>query len=120
MKKNLIKTAKALRKNSTKAERLLWRNLRAKQLQGFKFRRQEPLGDYVVDFVCFEKRLVIEVDGGQHMIKVVKDKQRERWLKNQGFKILRFWNNEVLRNIEGVLEVIRRNCLFSSPPVGED
>ncbi|MDH4223349.1 MAG: endonuclease domain-containing protein [candidate division Zixibacteria bacterium] len=120
MKSNITKTAKTLRKKSTKAERLLWRNLRVKQIKGLKFRRQEPLGDYVVDFVCFEKRLVIEVDGGQLMIEVVKDKERERWLKKQEFKILRFWNNEVLTNIEKVLEVIRRNCLFSSPLVGED
>ncbi len=115
MKNNITKIAKTLRKNSTKAERLLWRNLRAKQIDGLKFRRQEPLGDYVVDFICFEKRLVIEVDGGQHMIKVVKDKERESWLKKKGFKILRFWNNEVLRNIEGILEVISRNCSDHPP-----
>lgn len=97
---NVVKT---LRKNSTKAERMLWKNLRTKQMEGFKFRRQEPIGNYVVDFVCFEKRIVREV---------IKDKQREKWLKKQGFKILRFWNNEVLRNIEGVIEVIRLNCLY--------
>ncbi|MCJ7496888.1 MAG: endonuclease domain-containing protein [candidate division Zixibacteria bacterium] len=106
---NVVKT---LRKNSTKAERMLWKNLRTKQMEGFKFRRQEPIGNYVVDFVCFEKRIVIEVDGGQHVREVIKDKQREKWLKKQGFKILRFWNNEVLRNIEGVIEVIRLNCLY--------
>jgi len=120
MKSKNTKLAKALRKNSTKAERLLWRNLKAKQIEGLKFRRQQPVGDYVVDFVCFEKRIVIELDGGQHMIEVIKDKEREKRLKKQGFKILRFWNNEVLRNIEGVLEIIRRNCLFSSPLAGED
>jgi very-short-patch-repair endonuclease len=116
----IVKTAKTLRKNSTRAERLLWRNLRAKQMRRFKFRRQEPIGDYIVDFVCFEKRLVIEVDGSQHMVDVARDKAREKWLQSQGFVILRFWNNEVLMNLEGVLETIRLTCLYHPtfvPPV---
>jgi len=113
---NIIRIAKNLRKKSTDAERLLWRHLRAKQLEGFKFRRQQPIGNYVVDFVCFENRIVIEVDGGQHAIEKEKDSERTKWLESQGFKILRFWNNEVLMNIEGVLEVIRENCLCHPPP----
>jgi len=103
MEKELIPRAKDLRKHMTDAEKLLWKYLRRRQL-GVKFRRQEPIGRYIVDFVCFEKRLVVEVDGGQHGGSY--DDERDRWLNMQGFKVLRFWNNEVLKNIEGVLEVI--------------
>ena len=99
--------AKNLRKRSTDAERMLWKHLRARQLDGLKFRRQEPMGNYVLDFICYEKELVIELDGGQHAIKKEDDAERDTWLKQQGFKVLRFWNNEVLMNIDGVLEVIR-------------
>jgi very-short-patch-repair endonuclease len=113
---NITQIAKNLRKTSTFAERLLWRHLRAKQVEGYKFRRQEPIGDYAVDFVCFEKRIIIEVDGSQHQIEKDKDKKRDKWFKEQGFRVLRFWNNEVLRNIEGVLELIRESCLDHPPP----
>ena len=116
MSRNIICIAKNLRRKSTNAEILLWRHLRAKQLEGFKFRRQQPIGNYIADFVCFEKQIAIEVDGGQHVLEKDKDKEREKWLKGQGFKILRFWNNEVLMNIEGVIEVIRENCLGHPPP----
>jgi very-short-patch-repair endonuclease len=107
-------TAKALRTNFTDTERLLWKYLRAKQMQGCKFRRQEPIGSYIVDFVCQEKRIVIEVDGGQHSTENKRDNKRDKWLKGQGYKVLRFWNNEVLANTEGVLEVIR-DCLNHPP-----
>jgi very-short-patch-repair endonuclease len=95
--------------------------LKSKNLEGIKFRRQEPIGDYIVEFVAFEKRLVIEVDGGQHA-KPEKDKdiRWDTWLSSQGFKVLRFWNNEVLQNLEGVLETIRVNCLHHpslTPPI---
>ncbi len=110
MHKPLIKTAKTLRNRSTDAEILLWKHLRAKQLEGIKFRRQQPIGRYIVAFVCFGRRIIIEVDGGQHS-EEGKDKARDAWLKMQGFKVFRFWNNEVLTNIQGVLEVIRNNCL---------
>jgi len=106
--KHLI--AKILRMNFTNTERLLWKYLRAKQMNGCKFRRQEPIGSYIVDFVCHKKRLVIEVDGGQHNIEREKDNERDKWLKEQGYKVLRFWNNEVLANTAGVLEVIM-DCL---------
>ncbi len=112
----LIKMAKALRKNSTDVERLLWHHLRAKQLEGMKFRRQQLIGRYLVDFVCFEKRVIIEADGGQHSVETEKDKTRDEWFHSQGFKVLRFWNNEVLTNRQGVLEVIRTHCL-SHPPL---
>jgi very-short-patch-repair endonuclease len=112
----LTTIAKNLRKRPTNAEKLLWRHLRAKQMEGFKFRRQQPIGNYVVDFVCFDKRIVVEVDGGQHAIQRDKDIERDSYLIKNGFKVLRFWNNEVLQNIEGVLGEIRKSCLkFPSP-----
>ena len=89
----------------------MWRHLRAKRLEGLKFRRQQPIGDYIVDFVCFEKRLVIEVDGGQHVSAREKDSERDRWFGEQDFRVLRFWNNEVFTNTDGVLEKIRESCL---------
>jgi len=83
-------------------------------VEGLKFRRQQPIDNYIVDFVCFEKRLVIEVDGGQHATQE-KDALRDQYLQQQGFNVLRFWNNEVLQNINGVIEVIRARCLSPSP-----
>src|SRR3989338_5872819 len=115
MEYNLVGIAQQLRKRSTDAERKLWRHLRDRQLENFKFRRQEPMGDYVLDYVCYEKGIVIEIDSGQHAIPMQKEKdeERDKWLKRQGFMVLRYWNNEVLTNIEGVLEEIRRsNTLF--------
>ncbi len=82
-----------------------------KQMEGFKFRRQQPLDKYIVDFVCLENRLIIEVDGGQHGWENSRDEERTIHLQQFGFKVLRFWNNEVLENTNGVLEVIRDNCL---------
>ena len=105
--------ARSLRKTPTKEENLLWGRLRLKQMEGFKFRRQAPVGNYIADFVCFEKRLVVEVDGGQHA-ESVNDKNRDRWFRENGFKVLRFWNNDVLDNAEGVLEVIRGELLSLS------
>ena len=87
-----------------------------KQMQGLKFRRQQPIDNYIVDFVCFENRIIIEVDGGQHAAEDNKDIKRDTMLQRNGSKVLRFWNNEVLRNIDGVLEVIRETCL-SHPPL---
>ena len=103
--------AKRLRKHSTKAEALLWSRLRARQIEGIKFRRQQPIENFIVDFVSFEKRIVIELDGGQHSVNNKKDKKRDKFLTNNGYKVLRFWDNEVFDNIEGVLEVIMRECL---------
>jgi very-short-patch-repair endonuclease len=97
--------AKLLRQNMTDAERLLWHHLRAHRLHDQKFRRQQPIGPYVVDFVHFGARLVIEADGSQHNGSA-SDATRDAWLKNQGFTVLRFWNNEILLNIEAVLEAI--------------
>jgi very-short-patch-repair endonuclease len=92
----------------------LWRHLRGKQVEGIRFRRQQPIGRYIADFVCFEKALVIELDGGHHTPQ--SDAERDRWFREQGFRTLRFWNNEVLRNISGVLEIIRLNCLGHPHP----
>ncbi|MBI2488790.1 MAG: DNA (cytosine-5-)-methyltransferase [Planctomycetes bacterium RIFCSPHIGHO2_02_FULL_38_41] len=109
--KNITIIARNLRKRSTDAERLLWKYLSSKKMEGLKFRRQQPIGKYIVDFVCFEKRILIEVDGGQHAREVNKDIKRDECLRKQGFRVLRFWNNEVLNNMSGVWEVIRENCL---------
>ncbi len=98
--------ARSLRRSMTAAERALWARLRRRRL-GARFRRQHPVGPYVVDFFCFEAKLVVEVDGGQHESSE-KDRARDRWLVENGYNVLRFWNNEVLRNTEAVLEVIRQ------------
>ena len=105
--------AKQLRRDSSDAERSLWRHLRAHRFQGRKFKRQEAIGSYIVDFVCHEVKLVIELDGGQHA-ENSRDKNRDAWFGAQGFRVLRFWNNDVLTNMEGVLERIRE-CLSPSP-----
>ncbi len=114
MPKLLIKTAKVLRNKSTDTEMLLWKHLRARQLEGLKFRRQQPIGKHIVDFVCFEKMVIVEADGGQHL-EADRDKERDAWLKSQNFQVLRFWNNEVLTNIQGVLEVIKMKCSKHPP-----
>lgn len=97
--------ARDLRKKSTDAERRLWYFLRANRL-GFKFKRQVPIKRFIVDFVCHEKRLIIELDGGQHQTNQVYDKQRAVELNRCGFQVLRFWNNDVLRETNTVIEVI--------------
>ena len=112
----IIILGKALRKRPTDAEQLLLRCLRMKQMEGLKFRRQQPIDSYIVDFVCFENRIIIEVDGGQHAAENNKDRERDSYLQQFGFKVLRFWNNEVLQNTNEVLEIIRENCL-SHPPL---
>jgi very-short-patch-repair endonuclease len=114
VRRNLSQRAKELRKNSTDAENLLWNRLRAKQLNGLKVRRQHPIGNYIVDFICIKEKIIIEVDGGQHTKE--KDKEREECLEEQGYIVLRFWNNEVLTNIEGVLEAIRIALLKTPSP----
>lgn len=107
--------ARTLRTHATEAERALWYHLRAARLRGYKFRRQTPLGRYIVDFVCFEARLIVEVDGGQHVEQQGYDRQRTAWLEGQGFRVLRFWNTEVLGNVEGVKEVIVQACEGVAP-----
>lgn len=100
--------ARYLRNNMTNAERHLWRMLRCQQLKGFKFRRQAAIENYIVDFVCFSKKLVVELDGGQHNEPTVieYDRIRTRWLNARGFRILRFWNHDVFDNVDGIVEAI--------------
>jgi adenine-specific DNA-methyltransferase len=100
------KLQRTLRKEMTDAEQVLWRVLRGRQLSGLKFRRQHPFGDYILDFVCLENLLVIEVDGGQHEEQAEYDEVRTHQLHKAGFHVLRFWNNEVLKEIEAVKEKI--------------
>ena len=113
MKKRLQHIARILRKRPTDAEKIIWKHLRGKRLEGFKFRRQEPIGNYVADFVCYKKRIVVELDGGQHCSE--NDSNRDTWFEAHGFKVLRFWNNEVLKNMQGVWAVIRNHCLQHPP-----
>lgn len=95
--------ARRLRRESTDAETQLWFQLRARRLDGRKFRRQHPIGAFVVDFVCLKSRLVVEVDGDQHANRKSSDDERTRFLEARGYRVLRFWNNEVLETMEGVL-----------------
>jgi very-short-patch-repair endonuclease len=99
--------ARQLRVVMTDAERRLWAALRGRRLQGFKFRRQHPLGPYILDFACIEHRLVIEADGGQHA-DCEHDRRRTGWLEARGWRVVRFWNNEILANTDGVLDAILR------------
>jgi adenine-specific DNA-methyltransferase len=100
--------ARKLRKNSTDAERLLWRHLRDRRLRGYKFRRQHVIGHYIVDFVCPVSKLIVEVDGGQHADRMAYDASRTRFMASQGFRVARFWNHDVLRDVDSVLSVILR------------
>ena len=119
--------ARQLRNNLTDAEKELWHYLRAEQLYSSKFRRQAAIGLYVVDFVCFELRIVIELDGGQHNEEEAKqyDARRTAWLNSQGFQVLRYWNHEVMKDVEAVVEAIgtaiqnSSHSQISPPPQGE-
>jgi very-short-patch-repair endonuclease/succinate dehydrogenase flavin-adding protein (antitoxin of CptAB toxin-antitoxin module) len=106
---------KLLRASMTDAEARLWFLLRDRRLQGFKFRRQMPIGPYVADFVCLQTRLIVELDGGQHADQAEKDRRRDEWLRKHGFRVLRFWNNDVLANAEGVLQAIMEQCEKPTP-----
>ena len=100
--------ARNLRKNKTREEDILWQLLRNRQFMGLKFKRQFPIGNYIVDFVCEEKKLVIEIDGGQHNIpdNVKADKERTNYINSKGYRVVRFWNNDINQNIEGVYETL--------------
>jgi very-short-patch-repair endonuclease len=108
--------ARRLRQTPTDAEIRLWSRLRGKQLEGLRFRRQQPIGHYVVDFFCPDATLVIEVDGGQHTDQEAKDDVRTRWLEARGYRVIRFWNNDVLANTEGVLLAILDALRETSTP----
>lgn len=109
--KNNLKKAKELRKNMTKEEVKLWNILRAGKFYGLKFKRQVLIGNHIVDFLCKEKKLIIEVDGGQHNENdnIIHDEIRSQYLQSEGYKVIRFWNNEVWNNLEGVIEIIKKN-----------
>ena len=107
--------ARRVRQASTDAERKLWYRLRSRSIDGFKFVRQEPIGPYIVDFVCRQQRLVIEVDGGQHATDK-RDAIRDQWLIDHRYRVLRFWNSDVLGNIEGVWEAILSAASAERPP----
>ena len=105
MARKLTTYARELRKHSTDAERLFWSRVRDRRLAGFKFKRQLVKRHYIVDFICREAHLIVEIDGGQHAENAV-DVIRDRLLNRDGYRVLRFWNNELLTNIDGVLEAV--------------
>ena len=107
--------ARMLRQNQTEAEVRLWRHLRNRELVGHKFRRQYPIGPYIADFVYLERYLIVEADGGQHAEPEAEDVRRTRFLESQGFKVLRFWNNDILSHTESVLTAILN--VLNTPPV---
>ncbi len=111
----LLRRAKSMRSSPTPAEAVIWQHIRAGRFDGVKFKRQQPIGNYIADFVCFAEKLVIEVDGGQHNGSA-SDAARDAWFAGQGFRVLRFWNNEVGENLEGVLQRIRE-AVTPSPSV---
>ena len=98
--------AQELRNNATDVERRLWQHLSRRQLGGFKFSRQMPVGPFICDFMCRERKLVVELDGGQHGEKIEEDASRTRFIEAEGFRVIRFWNNDVLSNVEGVLQTV--------------
>ena len=110
MTKNTI-LARVLRKNMTSQEKALWKLLRNSKLNNYKFRRQYPIGDYIVDFICIEKFLIIEIDGGQHneTKNIEYDTTRTHYLEKRGFKVIRFWNNDIDKNMDGVYETLLQN-----------
>jgi very-short-patch-repair endonuclease len=109
-KRKMIRIARGLRVNQTDAEAVLWNRIRNRQIDGHKFVRQQPIGGYVCDFVCRERLLVVEVDGGQHSESAT-DVVRDRRLTEGGYRVLRFWNNDVVGNLEGVLATIQTELL---------
>jgi len=108
-----IPNARILRRNQTDAEEKLWHALRMKQIEGGKFRRQHPIGSYIVDFCATRQKLIIEVDGSQHLEQQEKEQARTDFLEHAGYRILRFWNNEVLDDIEAVLETIQSELFIN-------
>lgn len=104
--RTLLKFSKSGRTDQTDAEKLLWRYLRNRQLNGYKFRRQYPIYNYILDFYCVENKIAIELDGSQHEKRKIYDEIRTKELQKLGIRVIRFWDNDVLQNIDGVLEQI--------------
>jgi len=117
LKKKLSGAAKSLRKRSTDVEQLLWRNIRAGQIDGVKFRRQQPIGPYIVDFVSLGNGIIIELDGGQHKTSQEEDEERDAWFRKQGFTVLRFWNSEVIQDMNAILEVVKNSLIEAPSPL---
>ncbi|MBN8922125.1 MAG: DNA methylase [Rhodanobacter sp. 68-29] len=115
MKRMHVDRARNLRADSTDAEQLLWSRLRNRRLSGWKFRRQHEIGRYIVDFACPDASLIVELDGGQHGDQRIYDEHRSSELQRVGYRVLRFWNNEALKNLDGVLEVILEALASSAP-----
>jgi len=115
MGRRAVTFAREMRSHATDAESLLWRQLRGRRFAGWKFKRQQPIGPYIVDFVCFAARLVVEVDGGQHLESEA-DSTRDAWLIKHGFAILRLWNNDVLMQTDSVLEKLLELLPLSPDP----
>jgi len=111
--------SRELRKNQTDAELVIWKLLRGKRLSGHKFRRQHPFSPYIVDFVCLKSKLIIELDGGQHAEAVEYDKERTAFLEAKSYTVIRFWNNEIMTNREGVYDVISKHLEIPSTQRGE-
>jgi very-short-patch-repair endonuclease len=118
MKKQNVDRARELRRDSTEAETALWRCLRDRGADGEKFVRQEPIGPFIADFVCRSKKLIVEIDGGQHVERAELDEARTRHLESLGYRVMRFWNNEVLQNLEGVWMLIQQELSEPSPRRG--
>lgn len=108
--------SRQLRRNATKAEQTLWTHLRNRQIANAKFRRQIPVDRYIVDFICEQRKVIIEIDGGQHQQQIAHDQQRTAALEAYGYIVLRYWNNEVLSNVEGVLQEIEDALKNSTIP----
>ena len=108
--------ARSLRSVMTDVERVLWQALRGKQFGGNRFRRQHPIGQYIADFACIERMIVVELDGGQHQEQLEYDERRTEYLGTHGWQVLRFWNNDVLDNLDGVLTVIAERLEVLPPP----
>ncbi len=105
-----IGQARQLRSDATPAEVILWKHLRSRRFEQFKFRRQRPIGKYIVDFVCLGIKLIIELDGESHLKKQERDEERDEWLQEQGYRVLRYWNNQIYDELDSVLEEIWLVC----------
>ena len=114
--------ARELRRTMNAPERKLWRSLSDRKAAGLRFRRQHPIGIYIADFICLERRLVVEVDGGQHGedVQIAHDLRRTAWLNAEGYRVLRFWSNEVMSNTDGVIAMIVGEAMNPSPLRGEE
>ena len=107
--------ARTLRREMTDAERAFWRRVRDRRFGGMKFRRQVPVGSYFADFLCCEKKIMVELDGGQHVERAAYDEHRTQFLESQGYQVVRFWDNDVLKNMDVVLAELARLCGMEGP-----